>query len=87
MNQMHHPGENAPPNGHGRTDASALLPLACPLSPPEPDDPRVIQALDAYLGALEEGCKLDRDTFLAEHAEIAEALAKCLDGLEFVQTI
>jgi serine/threonine protein kinase/predicted Zn-dependent protease len=56
-------------------------------APPEPDDPRVIQALDVYLAALEEGCRLDRDTFLAEHAEIAEALAKCLDGLEFVQKL
>jgi serine/threonine protein kinase/Flp pilus assembly protein TadD len=49
------------------------------------DDPRVIQALDDYLAALEAGRRPDRRVFLARHAEIAEALAKCLDGLEFVQ--
>ncbi len=49
------------------------------------DDPRVIQALDDYLAALEGGQKPDRRVFLARHAEVAEALAKCLDGLEFVQ--
>jgi serine/threonine protein kinase/Tfp pilus assembly protein PilF len=49
------------------------------------DDPRVIQALDDYLAALEAGHKPDRRVFLARHAEVAEALAKCLDGLEFVQ--
>src|SRR6266481_9654975 len=49
------------------------------------DDPRVIQALDDYLAALEAGQKPDRRVFLARHAEVAEALAKCLDGLEFVQ--
>jgi hypothetical protein len=49
------------------------------------DDPRVIQALDDYLAAQEAGQKPDRWVFLARHGEIAEALAKCLDGLEFVQ--
>src|SRR5258708_5555491 len=49
------------------------------------DDPRVIQALDEYLAALEAGQKPDRMVFLARHGEIAEPLAKCLDGLEFVQ--
>jgi hypothetical protein len=49
------------------------------------DDPRVIQALDDYFAALEAGQKPDRRVFLARHAEVAEALAKCLDGLEFIQ--
>ncbi len=51
----------------------------------EQDDPRVIQALDEYLAALEAGQKPDRLVFLARHGEVAEPLAKCLDGLEFVQ--
>jgi hypothetical protein len=52
-----------------------------------PDDSRVIQALDDYLAALEEGRQLDRSVFLAEHAEVAEPLARCLDGLDFVQKL
>jgi hypothetical protein len=52
-----------------------------------PDDSRVIQALDDYLLALEEGRALDRSVFLAEHAEVAEPLAKCLDGLDFVHKL
>lgn len=52
---------------------------------PGQDDPRVIQALDEYLAQLEAGQKPDRLVFLSRHAEVAEALAKCLDGLEFVQ--
>src|SRR5438876_830461 len=68
--------------GLGKTDAPALLPFASSLSPSEPDDPRVIGALDAYLTALETGRQLDRGAFLAEHAAIAGPLAKCLDGLE-----
>jgi tetratricopeptide (TPR) repeat protein len=48
------------------------------------DDPRVIQAVEEYLAALERGPKPDRQEFLGRHPAIAEALAKCLDGLEFV---
>jgi serine/threonine protein kinase len=46
------------------------------------DDPRVIEALDQYVAALEAGEKPSRKAFLARHAEIAEALAECLDGME-----
>lgn len=53
----------------------------------ESDDSRVIQALDDYLTALEAGRPVDRGVFLAEHADVAAALAKCLDGLEFVQKL
>jgi WD40 repeat protein/serine/threonine protein kinase len=48
------------------------------------DDPRVIAAVEEYCAALNAGRKPDRQAFLARHAEIAGALAKCLDGLEFV---
>src|SRR5260370_25004380 len=51
------------------------------------DDPRVIRAVEEYLVALETGPKLDRQEFLARHPDIAEALAKCLDGLEFVHVV
>jgi WD40 repeat protein/serine/threonine protein kinase len=49
------------------------------------DDPRVTQALEEYQAALEAGQPLDRQAFLARYPEIAEVLAECLDGLEFVQ--
>jgi WD40 repeat protein/serine/threonine protein kinase/tetratricopeptide (TPR) repeat protein len=49
------------------------------------EDPRVAQALEEYLAALEAGMPPDRQTFLARHAPIADALADCLKGLEFVQ--
>jgi eukaryotic-like serine/threonine-protein kinase len=49
------------------------------------DDPRVISALETYLAALQAGHPLPREEFLAQHAEIADALAECLSGLEFIQ--
>ncbi len=51
-------------------------------SPADLDDPRVIAALDEYMAALEAGQKPDRDAFLARYAEVAGALAACLDGME-----
>lgn len=49
---------------------------------PELDDPRVVAALDEYLAAVESGHKPERQAFLSRHAEIAAALADCLDGLD-----
>lgn len=49
---------------------------------PQLDDPRVIAALDEYLAALESGRKPDRHAFLARHAEVAEALVECVEGIE-----
>jgi serine/threonine protein kinase len=46
------------------------------------DDPRVVEALDEYLAALEAGQKPDRQEFLSRHAAIADALAECLEGME-----
>jgi serine/threonine protein kinase len=51
-------------------------------SPAGIDDPRVIEALDQYLAALESGEKVNRQAFLARHPEIAAPLAECLDGIE-----
>jgi serine/threonine protein kinase/WD40 repeat protein len=55
-------------------------------SPSAQDDPRVIGALEEYLAALEAGQRPDRQAFLAQHEDIAPALARALDGLEFIQT-
>ncbi len=46
------------------------------------DDPRVVEALDEYLAALESGQKPDREEFLARNPAIAAVLADCLDGME-----
>ena len=53
---------------------------------PAQDDPRVIRALEEYLAALEAGKRPDRHAFLGRHAEVGAALARALDGLEFIQT-
>jgi tetratricopeptide (TPR) repeat protein len=50
------------------------------------DDPRVRLAVEEYLAALDAGRKPDRREFLAGHADITEALEKCLDGLDFVHS-
>jgi serine/threonine protein kinase/WD40 repeat protein len=57
------------------------------ITPPTQDDPRVISALEEYVTALESGRRLDRQQFLASHADLAPALAQCLDGLTFVHTV
>src|SRR5262245_48197476 len=49
---------------------------------PSLDDPRVVEALEQYLAAIEAGEKPNRQAFLARHAEIAKTLAECLDGME-----
>jgi serine/threonine protein kinase len=54
---------------------------------PAVDDPRVIAALEEYAAALEAGAAPDREAFLARHAEVAEALAGCLTGLDFVHEL
>ena len=54
-------------------------------SPAAEDDPRVLQAVEEYLAARQAGAALDRHQFLTRHADIATALADCLDGLDFIQ--
>jgi serine/threonine protein kinase len=53
---------------------------------PDLDDPRLFQAVQEYMAALESGRKPDRDEFIARHADIAPALSECLAGLELVHT-
>jgi len=48
------------------------------------EDPRVVEAVEIYLQALEEGQVPDRDRFLAQYPDIAGVLAECLDGLRFM---
>jgi WD40 repeat protein/serine/threonine protein kinase len=49
------------------------------------DDPRVLRAMESYTSALQRGDRPDRAAFLADlPAEVAGALAGCLDGLELV---
>ncbi len=50
-----------------------------------PDDAELTRAVEEYLAALEAGQPLDRQAFVACHPEIADALAECLEGLEFIQ--
>ena len=55
--------------------------------PALPDDPRVVSAVEEYVNALEAGDRPDRQAFLARHADIADALAGCLDGLDFIYAV
>jgi hypothetical protein len=52
--------------------------------PVEADDPRLIEAVQEYVAALEAGKRPNRGELLARHPEIAEQLAACLEGLAFV---
>jgi serine/threonine protein kinase/Tfp pilus assembly protein PilF len=51
-----------------------------------PDDPRVVRALQEYMAAVEAGQRPDRREFQARYADVAQTLAECLDGLEFVRS-
>src|SRR5262249_26966753 len=51
-------------------------------SMPELEDNRVVAALEEYMTAIESGGSINRKAFLARHADIADALAMCLDGME-----
>jgi serine/threonine protein kinase len=51
------------------------------------DDPRVIQAVQDYLATIESGSRPNRQAFLAQHPDIADALAECLDALDFVHAV
>jgi serine/threonine protein kinase len=50
------------------------------------DDPRLVAALEDYLSRLNAGNPPDRDAFLSANREIADELADCLDGLDFIHT-
>ncbi|MGQ0633561.1 MAG: serine/threonine protein kinase [Planctomycetaceae bacterium] len=50
-----------------------------------PDDPRVIEVVEEYLGKLEQGLHPDYDEYLRRYPEFAEAVARCLEGLDIVR--
>ncbi len=50
------------------------------------DDPRVAAALDEYLAELQAGKRPSREEFLDRHPEIADALDRGLDVLEFLHS-
>jgi WD40 repeat protein/serine/threonine protein kinase len=54
------------------------------VAPAAEDDPRVLRAVEEYLAARQAGAAPDRHAFLARHADVAAALAECLDGLDFL---
>src|SRR5262245_61914251 len=65
---------------------AGALPVTVPkVAAPAADDPRLVRALEDYSAALRAGRRPDRHEFQARYPEIAEALAECLEGLEFLQ--
>lgn len=48
------------------------------------DDPRVFDAVQEYLVALEAGERPEPEEFLGRHPEIRESLTECLEALHFV---
>jgi eukaryotic-like serine/threonine-protein kinase len=70
-------------NGKEHRHSGSVSPLHDPCESPAPglDDSRVVEALEEYLAAAEGGRPPDRRSFLARHADIADPLAECLDGL------
>ncbi len=53
--------------------------------PKSPSEFRLVEVLDAYLAAAQEGRAPARDELLAEHPELAEDLEACLASLEFIR--
>ena len=50
------------------------------------DDPRLLEAIKEYTAAIESGKRINRQEFLAKHADIAADLSVCLNSLNFIQT-
>ena len=57
-----------------------------PLDESQADDPRLVAAVKEYMTALDAGRRPNRKEFLSRHADIADELAACLDGLAFVHS-
>ncbi len=71
-------------NGDSNGRAAAVAkPAAVPASAAL-DDPRVHQAVEEYLQLLQTEQRPDRQAFLARYPDLADALAGCLQGLDFV---
>ncbi len=52
----------------------------------DPRAARLVEVLDDYLAQLKNGMAPERETLLAAHPDLAEELADCLAGLEFICT-
>jgi serine/threonine protein kinase len=66
-------------------DAGADRPAVRTTTRPEAlEDPRIAGVVRDYQAALEVGQRPDRDELLAQHPALADALAECLDALEFM---
>ena len=71
--------------GNGRTEIWEQPQSDAAASVRDPDDPRVIAALEAYVAALQAGKAPDRGEFQARYPQIAAVLGECLDGLEWMR--
>jgi serine/threonine protein kinase/Tfp pilus assembly protein PilF len=72
-------------NGSARKPEEFSPFLCSPPSPEaEPDDPRVIQALEEYAALLQAGRGPNRKEFLARYPGLTEVLTAGLDGLELL---
>jgi serine/threonine protein kinase len=71
--------------GNGRQEGQLSPPSAVVASGPDPDDPRVIAALEEYQAAVQAGQAPEREAFQARYPEIAAVLAECLDGLDWMR--
>jgi serine/threonine protein kinase/Flp pilus assembly protein TadD len=71
----------------GRPSGGAADQSAARRAGPAEDDSRVIRALQEYQAAVRVGQKPNRQEFQARFPEVAEALAECLDGLDFLQAV
>jgi serine/threonine protein kinase/Flp pilus assembly protein TadD len=66
-------------------DSPLPLSITAPFGEPAPDDDRVVAALEEYVKLQEADERVDRAAFVARFPDIAEVLAACLDGLDFVR--
>ncbi|MCC7423439.1 MAG: serine/threonine protein kinase [Planctomycetaceae bacterium] len=51
-----------------------------------PEDPRILEVLQDYLAAIEQGRVPDREEYISRYPEISAAVALCLGGLDIVRT-
>jgi serine/threonine protein kinase len=74
--------------GEARRSAAQALPdEASGVGAVSTDNPEVVRAVREYLKGMEAGQKPNRREFLARYREVADAVAECLDALEFVHAV
>jgi serine/threonine protein kinase len=64
-----------------------MMPQEPEIRTPNLDDPRLVEAVQEYVRAMEAGHRPDRQEFLARYPAIAGSLAECLEALEFVNAV